>query len=95
MTGGETIPQKSIAETEDYRNEMDIVQRLLDENFITGELHTQKVEDLYQRFTAWCARTGERIISCVKFIKKLKEKGFEQSKGRKAPITGRTSAFIR
>lgn len=82
MNEGVIIPQKSLAEVEDYREEMDIVQRFLDENCITGEPYNVKVGMLYERFSAWCARTGEKSISCVKFSKKMKEKGFEQYKDK-------------
>lgn len=79
---GMTIPQKSLAEAEDYRDEMDVVQRFLDENCITGDIYTIKVGDLYQRFSAWCGKSGDRPVTSIKFGKKLKEKGFEQCKDR-------------
>lgn len=81
---GISIPEKSLAETEDYRQEMDVVQRFVDETCILGDIYTIKVNDLYMRFNNWCSRLGDRAMTSIKFGKKLKEKGFEQSKDKHA-----------
>jgi putative DNA primase/helicase len=74
------VPQKAKAAMEEYRDEMDIVQRFLEECCITGDIYTIKVGDLYQRFCSWCSRSGDRAVSNIKFGKKLKDKGFVQVK---------------
>ena len=79
---GIVIPRKSLAEVEDYRDEMDVVQRFLDESCITGDLYTIKIGDLYQHFYIWCCKSGDKAMTNIKFGKKLKEKGLEQYKDR-------------
>lgn len=77
---GIEVPKAAMAAVDEYKDEMDVVQRFLDERCITGDTYTIKVGDLYQRFCIWCSSSGDRIMSSVRFCKKLKEKGFEQYK---------------
>jgi len=77
---GMVIPQKVKRAGDEYKGEMDLVQRFLDESCITGDVYTLKVGDLYQHFCNWCSKSGDRPVSNVKFGKNLKEKGFEQYK---------------
>jgi len=77
---GMIVPQRARAAIEEYRDEMDVVQRFLDENCVMGDIYAIKVGDLYQRFCNWCSRSGDRAVTGIKFGKKLKDKGFEQIK---------------
>jgi len=82
---GIKVPQISKAAAEEYRDEMDVVQRFLDESCITGDIYAIRVGDLYQRFCTWCVKSGNRAVSGIKFGKKLKEKGYIQYKSNGWP----------
>jgi putative DNA primase/helicase len=82
---GIKVPQKAMAAMEEYRDEMDIVQRFLEERCITGDMYTTRVGDLYQHFCSWCQKSGDRAVSNIKFGRKLKEKGFVQYKSNGWP----------
>lgn len=84
MSDGITIPEISLAELENYRQEMDVVQRFVDECCILGDMYTIRVGDLYQRYCTWCSKSGDRTMTGIKFGKKMKEKGFEQIKDKYA-----------
>jgi len=90
---GINIPGKSLAETEDYRDEMDVVQRFLDETCIIGDIYTIKVGDLYQRFCTWCSKSGDRPGTSIKFGKKLKGKGYVQYKDKLARYWKRIGVY--
>lgn len=75
---GIQTPEKVMAAVDDYRSEMDQIQRFIDDCCITGDKYTAKLTDMYDAYVKWCTDTREHELSSVKFGKKLKEKGFEQ-----------------
>jgi putative DNA primase/helicase len=70
--------EKVLAAVDDYRSEMDQIQRFIDDSCLTGAKFTAKITDLYDTYVKWCTDTREHELSSIKFSKKLKEKGFEQ-----------------
>lgn len=77
---GIEIPQISMSAVEEYKDEMDVVQRFIDEACLMGDIYISTVRNLYESFCTWCGKSGDRSVTSIKFGKKLKEKGFEQNK---------------
>lgn len=77
---GISIPDKVKAAVEDYRGEMDTIEHFLTDCCIAGEEYSAKITDMYDAYCKWCSDNREHELSNIKFSKKLKEKGYEQSR---------------
>lgn len=84
LKDGIRIPDKVKAAVEDYRGEMDTIEHFINDCCITGDEYTVKVPDMYDAYCKWCTDNREHEMSNIKFSKKLKEKGFEQSRTKYA-----------
>ncbi len=71
-------PEKVLAATDDYKDEMDVIQTFIDDCCVVGERYTAKINDLYSAYCKWCDDNNVHELSSIKFTKKLKDKGFEQ-----------------
>nr|WP_319393435.1 phage/plasmid primase, P4 family [uncultured Desulfobacter sp.] len=70
-------PAEVTEATEEYRNEMDLLNDFLNECCDTGPELYLPSKDLYQAYTKWCEDNGEFRLKQTTFGRKLKEKGFE------------------
>lgn len=77
---GIETPNKVKAAVDDYKTEMDFIQRFLNDCCVIAENCTAKVPELYEIYTKWCRENNEFELSNMKFTKKLKEKGFIQDR---------------
>jgi putative DNA primase/helicase len=70
---------------DDYRNDMDPIQRFLDECCITSISETckTKISQMYNCYENWCHENKEYTLSSMKFSKKMGEKGFKQGRSSK------------
>lgn len=75
---GIKVPEEVKLANEDYRNDMDPIQRFLDECCIISETCKVKVSQLYDKYEEWCHENKEYVLSSIKFSKKLGEKEFVQ-----------------
>jgi hypothetical protein len=64
--------------TKQYREEMDTLASFLDEVCVTGSSYRVLAERLYQRYTTWCDKSGERKDPKKAFVARLEERGFER-----------------
>lgn len=79
---GMEAPQIIKAAVEDYKCEMDAIQKFIDECCIVGENYKARVNEIYDAYCRFCKGSKDMEMPLIKFGKKLKEKGFEQHKGR-------------
>lgn len=74
---GLQVPSEIMQATTEYRSENDIISDWMDECCVTDEIITEKIGNLYQNFTEWAAKTGEKLfMSRKKFSQRLTIKGF-------------------
>jgi putative DNA primase/helicase len=84
MQRGLTMPAAVEAATQEYRSEMDILGRFIDETCQVEAGVQVKAGDLYKAYKQWCDDNGiNRPMTNVAFGQKLVERGFE-STGRTA-----------
>lgn len=72
-------PEAVIRATSEYRHEMDVVSRFLEEATEECFAGTVKACDLYRNYTNWCRENGELQLSNTKFGKELCQR-FERMK---------------
>lgn len=77
---GMKLPEIVKFAIDDYRSDMDPVQRFLSEECIISETCKAPISRLYEIYSDWCHENKEYVLSSIKFSKKLSEKGFKQSK---------------
>jgi putative DNA primase/helicase len=77
---GIKTPAKVMAATDDYKDEMDVIQQFIDDCCFVGEKYTAKVNGLYEEYCKWCDENNVHETSSIKFTKKLKDKGFTQTR---------------
>ena len=69
-------PAEVTAATEEYRNEMDLLNDFLTECCTESPDEKVPSKDLYQAYSNWCEQNGEFQLKQNWFGRKLKEKGF-------------------
>ncbi len=69
-------PAEVTAATEEYRNEMDLLNDFLTECCIESSDEKVPSKDLYKAYSNWCELNGEFQLKQNWFGRKLKEKGF-------------------
>ncbi len=65
---------------EDYKNDMDVIQRFIEECCIVSETCKVKRANLYEAYCLWCKENKEYTLSSRKLNKKLTEKNFQEAK---------------
>jgi len=68
------------AATSDYRNEMDLIGRFVDECCVVGPSCQVGATALFKRFKDWCDQAGERGFNQTRFGSRLTERGFASDK---------------
>lgn len=77
---GVDVPKNALAAAEEYKNEMDIVGRFIEECCVIGEDFLVKTGEIYDRYVSWCSNVRENALSATKFGRKMSEKGYDRSK---------------
>ena len=62
---------------DDYKHDMDPIQRFIDECCIVSETCKSKRNELYDCYCEWCRENKEYTLSTIKFNRKLEEKDFK------------------
>jgi len=70
------FPDEVRTATENYRDEMDVLNDFINDCCILHENAKVKSKDLYDEYIEWCERNGEKALSKRGFALKLKEKNF-------------------
>ncbi|MBW2130143.1 MAG: DNA primase, partial [Deltaproteobacteria bacterium] len=70
------FPEEVRTATENYRDEMDVLNDFINDCCILHETAKVKSKDLYDEYFEWCERNGEKPLSKRGFALKLKEKNF-------------------
>ncbi|MCI0621591.1 MAG: phage/plasmid primase, P4 family [Acidobacteria bacterium] len=70
-------PDEVVAATKNYRSEMDIVGRFVSERCILQATLETPASNLFRAFQAWCAETGERVITQQMFGRQLSKRGLQ------------------
>jgi len=63
--------------TNEYRNEMDLLNNFISDCCITGPDQSVQSKELYLAYSKWCEDNGDYQIKPASFGRKLKEKGFD------------------
>ena len=71
---GLKMPSAVQQAVEEYKKEMDVVSRFLDECTEKAFAKSVKASDLYQVYTNWCSQYGEYQMSNTKFGKEIMQK---------------------
>lgn len=69
-------PERVAAATKDYRTEMDTLAAFMDEHCVTGPGFKVLAERLYEHYSIWCDKSGERRDPKKAFVARLTERGF-------------------
>ena len=77
---GIKVPEEVKAANNDYRSDMDTVQRFLSDCCIISETCKANVPLLYDTYKDWCEENKEYKLSSIKLTRKLSEKGFKQGR---------------
>lgn len=72
-------PEAITAAIGEYRAEMDIVKRFVDECCMTGQDYKTKAGYLFAAFTRWCQEIREAAVTQTAFGLRLKELGYEKA----------------
>lgn len=78
--GGLTLPEAVKGATEEYRDEMDVLNDFIEECCEVGANKTVLTSDLYRTYKEWCERNEEVPLSKKAFSLRLQEKGFKDKK---------------
>lgn len=73
---GIQVPEIVSYAINDYRHDMDTIQRFIDECCIVSETVKVNKVNMYDLYCEWCKENKEYTLSTIKFNKKLTEKGF-------------------
>ena len=72
-------PAEVTGATAEYRNEMDVLGRYLEERLMYGEFLTTQAADLYADYCAWCKDNGEKELSQIRFGRDLVDRGLNKA----------------
>ncbi len=81
---GIEVPNEVKYAIDTYRNDMDPVQRFLDEECIVSKTCTTRIAQLYKSYQDWCHDNKEYVLSSRKLTQKLMEKDFKQGRDMKS-----------
>lgn len=74
-------PPAVVSATDSYRAEMDVIERFLTEECTLGSKQMVTVSTLFQAFTVWCERNGEKLrLSSRDFSTRLKNREFKNKR---------------
>lgn len=79
--GGIQFPKEILAATQEYRSEMDVLGAFIEDCCVIHTDAQVTSRAIYAAYTEWCERNGEKPIRKNLFGQRLKERGFEATKG--------------
>ena len=81
MEDGLQVPEVVEKYTQDYREEMDTIQRFLDDCIRSDDENEKtKAQVLYDAYRQWCEDNGERARTQTQFGTQLSEKGYRKKR---------------
>lgn len=81
---GIKVPEKVGLASKEYKENMDLLGRFMEECCVLNEDAETAAGALYSAFVNWCKSCGEERISQIRFSMKLSGKGFKKNKRRHA-----------
>jgi putative DNA primase/helicase len=82
QNGGLQPPAMVTNATKDYRAEMDVMAQFLADECARDRSARVSSPDIYKAYSTWCSDNGESPLKQREFGKRLKEHGFEQTRGK-------------
>lgn len=79
---GLTEPEEVVKASDEYRNEMDVLNTFLEECCVKKSSSTLTNKEFYGAYTRWCEESSERPLTNRQFVTRLKEREFELKPGR-------------
>ena len=79
---GLDTPEKVSEATDEYKDDMDVVERFLDAQTIRLPASTENASKLYQAFARWAKEGREPTMSQTKFGNEMRRKGYEKFSAR-------------
>lgn len=73
-------PEEVKAATQNYRDEMDVLGRFIEDRCVLHERATALATPLYEAYQKWCEETGETEETQNKFGRRLRERGLGQDR---------------
>jgi putative DNA primase/helicase len=73
-------PPEVLAATEEYKSEMDLIGKWIEECCITAPHATAKASELYGNYKRWVENNGGFPLSSTKFGMKLGDRGYQKEK---------------
>lgn len=74
-------PPEVTAATDDYRQDEDLLAQFLEDEIVKAEGHFVTASEIYARYQVWCKNAGiQHLLGQRTLTKKLKERGFEDSR---------------
>lgn len=80
---GMGMPKEILEATQEYRSEMDVVGKFLEECCVIGADLRVLSARLYKEYSTWCEDSGERRMTKNALGRRLSERGMVQAKGAK------------
>jgi len=78
---GLAVPAQVTEATEEYRRDMDVIGRFMEDHCVVGPANRAPAGDLYNRYETWCSHEGIRIpMTQNRFGRKLTERGFKRER---------------
>jgi putative DNA primase/helicase len=75
-------PDRVTSATSEYRSEMDIIGRFIEERCVVGDFASGRANSLYKSYAEWCQESGETSTSVMTFGCRLTERGFSKGHDR-------------
>lgn len=82
------MPKEVSKATDEYKNEMDIINDFITERCVIGSDLKVATKDLYEAFKEWCERNGDRAIAKRTLATRLREKGYKPDRVDRAGTRG-------
>lgn len=83
---GLQVPEKVRAATREYRDDMDVLGSFIESCCVEGETNRAGSSELYEAYTKWCDKNGERPFKQKTFSQRLAERGYAKKKTKKGNV---------
>ncbi|MGV0975797.1 MAG: phage/plasmid primase, P4 family [Azonexus sp.] len=84
---GLNTPADVTTATSEYKSEMDVLGRYLEERTVTGTSFVVQAKPLYLDYQDWCKENGERELSQVRFARDLADRGYTKETSKSTRLT--------
>ncbi len=86
LESGLTRPEPVTEARKKWRAEMDTAGTFIEENCVVEKGASAGAKDIYTRYKFWAEGRNEAAMSMTMFGRRLSERGFEKSDGKKGPV---------